>query len=151
MKNNCNTGGFTLIELLVVVLIIGILSSIALPQYTKAVEKSRASEALTYISAWKQAQQAYHIANGDFAGDDYANTLDIALPSLKYFNTWEENPYLYVERKNNSSMSYTFIVWPSFNAETSIFTFETVCYGNAKVCQSVAQGSDATYGGEDVP
>lgn len=49
-----NSKAFTLIELLVVVLIIGILSAIALPQYEKAVEKSRIAEAKIIMNALKR-------------------------------------------------------------------------------------------------
>ena len=63
--------GFTLIELLVVVLIIGILSAVALPQYTKAVNKARAAEAWSLGKSFFDAQEMFFMETGG-----YARTLD---------------------------------------------------------------------------
>lgn len=56
--------GFTLIELLVVVLIIGILAAVAVPQYQKAVWKSKASKGFIHLRALRDALQVYYWANG---------------------------------------------------------------------------------------
>ena len=73
--------GFTLIELLVVVLIIGILSAVALPQYNKAVWKSRASELQTLVRSLATAQSVYYMANGSEVSD--FEDLDIDFSSLE--------------------------------------------------------------------
>lgn len=61
--SDVENAGFTLIELLVVVLIIGILSAVALPQYTAAAEKARAAEAVANIKAMTDAASLFILEN----------------------------------------------------------------------------------------
>ncbi len=69
MTSLFNNGGFTLIELLVVVLIIGILAAVAVPQYQKAVKKSKATDSITLLKAVFEATEVYALEHGDWPID----------------------------------------------------------------------------------
>ena len=74
--NISRLGGFTLIELLVVVLIIGILAAMALPQYFKAVERSRMAEAVTLMDSVVKAQHRKYMQTNRYA--DSFKGLDVS-------------------------------------------------------------------------
>ena len=158
MKNN--TSGFTLIELLVVVLIIGILSSVALPQYQKAVEKSRATEVMMYVDAYIKAQQLYHMANGTFAEYSKWGDLDISLPeTLKYFDisgTCSSSICITNFSSKNSNFGYKLTLGMNFSNGTFIINTRA-CQSNGSsgeaICKALSNGATCSnWGGDgDVP
>ena len=77
--------GFTLLEMLVVVLIIGILASIALPQYQMAVTKAKVASILPLMRRWKDAYAEYKLQHDSYMTEegDYpdGDTLGVNWPS----------------------------------------------------------------------
>lgn len=140
--------GFTLIELLVVVLIIGILSAIALPQYTTAVEKARSAEAVTLMSNLRYAAERYRLQTGKFPGTDLT-VLDIELPGInaagnvaatKNFNisaTGDTGPYIITAARNSGTV---------YNLYTAVDASGNAirCCGSAAPANATTCGADAT-------
>jgi type IV pilus assembly protein PilA len=61
--------GFTLVELMIVIVIVGILSAVALPNFMNQTDKARATEAKTKASAYLKE---YYAASMDGTTDDVA-------------------------------------------------------------------------------
>jgi type IV pilus assembly protein PilA len=132
--------GFTLIELLVVVIIIGILSAVALPNFLGQTGKARETEAKSNLSSIGSAQQAYFFEHGTFA-DAFAkldvrfksNYYDFPEPTLVSSNTVKQqansnspNP------KATNTRNYGLGVYHDNSNQFSVI-----------LCQSLTPGDDA--------
>jgi prepilin-type N-terminal cleavage/methylation domain-containing protein len=83
-----NRGGFTLIEVLVAVMIVGILSALAVPQYYKSIERDKTAEAANFFWNVKAAQDRYKAKYGVYCNADITaacSGFDFSPPTFKYF------------------------------------------------------------------
>ena len=121
-------GGFTLIELLVVVLIIGILASVALPQYEKAVRRSRMVHTQIQANSIRRAAQLYFMANGQFPQTASDFDVDIGFSEYTLKNGKLEGKFgedVWIDLAGPAC------IWHIQNFEGNIYC--RVCYGNTDV------------------
>ena len=102
--------GFTLIELLVVVLIIGILSAVALPQYQKAVDKVRVSELFAIVKNLKEQQEVFYLANGYYA--DTCEEMGADLPAGFVDDPEDSRAGYYILEKGNFKLKISCLNGP---------------------------------------
>ena len=144
-----NKKGFTLIELLVVVLIIGVLSSMALPQYRKAVERARAAEAVSNIAVLMSAVDRYILANGYTASEEGSlfNALDVQMPPTKnevkginYYAQCYENWLCYVNAyPNDFTKNYELYAY-KYKSSNSKGWQNKSCHYYSRVGKAVCEG-----------
>ncbi len=72
--------GFTLIEMLIVGVIIGVLVTLASPEYRKAVEKSRLAEAVTLLGDVMKGERIHYLEDGTFTPN--LKELMVEMPGL---------------------------------------------------------------------
>lgn len=73
--------GFTLIEMMITVLIVGILSAVAIPQYTKYMQKARRADAQALLSEISVKQQQFLMTQRRYAKTADFTDLGISVPS----------------------------------------------------------------------
>jgi prepilin-type N-terminal cleavage/methylation domain-containing protein len=113
--------GFTLVELAVVIVIIGVLAAFGVPRFLKSVERSKAAEAFSYLSAVRSSQERYLAQYGQYSTD--LTQLDIQYPTPAYFSVGTPGPGSTGQIQNSWTLTLTRAgASAGYGAYTVIFT-----------------------------
>ncbi|WP_428050437.1 type IV pilin protein [Candidatus Avelusimicrobium caledoniensis] len=147
-----NKQAFTLIELLVVVLIIGILAAVAVPQYQKAVWKSRAAQLMSAVSAVGRDAVIHKMTTGEAATEFAQLSLDYDLPTkratagvcgnlVQSTDAQRENDIYQIIISNNPSVNF-------IGTNSSFITGPYKCAGFVYMVDSYTEGNLQLKSGE---
>ena len=99
--------GFTLLEILIVVIIVGILASLAIPRYIKAMERSKAAEAYNNLSAIRKAEWVYFNGTENWGlPSSWALTTDFSFLSIEDPNAISNRNFDYAGVTGSTSPFY---------------------------------------------
>jgi type IV pilus assembly protein PilA len=127
--------GFSLVELMIVVAIIGILSSIAVPQFQKFIFKARQTEAKTGLSSLYTAEKAFY---GEWSQYDERFEVIGYMPEGKYFYNIGFTDATMTSSNYEASSPYT----GTANGNSLAY-----CSVNPTKCSNMASASSATSNG----
>ena len=151
-----NKTGFTLIEVLIVVIIVAVLSSVAMPKYSRSVERSRATEAIGMVQQVDDAIYAYYtehqtcptkfsqlavsmpVSGADTSSsvstDNFTYTLRTSASSTNYNVPATSCAGVLAERINSSK--YKYYIWRNYANKTRTFCHEKDSDTNSKtICE----------------
>ncbi len=135
--------GFTLIELLAVVLIMGILTAVALPQYRKSVDRARVAEALQMLPAIYDARDRLITENSATGLNDTSDVtfarLDVELKGKEGSSSqvWDTENCTYALTPRLATVSAS-LTSGKYKGTTLYYNGSNVtCCGGTDVCDTL--------------
>ena len=146
MKNNRKKKAFTLTELLVVVIVIGVLSAVVLPKFSKVIETRKTTEAEEMMAAVRTEQERRCSLDKNYTTD--AAAVNLASLNTKNFNYTLKNTG--IEAASTGKYGYT-LKMPSYRDGRLCCDSAEQCAKlnkNYPLCSELTAKADYTSGAE---